>query len=253
MMANQLKMADVYAILALRARRWSCRRIGEELGIHRDTVRRYVRLTAEAAVGSGDPPGGGEAGGASSNASTGSADQNQPNPPPGSKGQDPPNPPLGADLLARLPDGWLGQNRPNPPPGSSGPASRCEPLREVIEAGLEQGLSGQRIWQDLRTEHEFGGSYDRVKRFVRRLRRDHSLPFRRMECEPAAEAQVDFGTGAPVVTPDGKRRRTHVFRIVLSHSRRAYSEAVFRQTTDDFIRCQPLNVTRNSSGSTLTP
>ena len=37
--------------------------------------------------------------------------------------------------------------------------------------------------------------------------------------------------------PDGKRRRTHVFRIVLSHSRKAYSEVVYRQTTDDFLRC----------------
>ena len=37
--------------------------------------------------------------------------------------------------------------------------------------------------------------------------------------------------------PDGKRRRPHVFRIVLSHSRKAYSEVVYRQTTEDFIRC----------------
>jgi hypothetical protein len=28
-----------------------------------------------------------------------------------------------------------------------------------------------------------------------------------------------------------------VFRIVLSHSRKAYAEAVFRQSTDDFLRC----------------
>ncbi len=40
----------------------------------------------------------------------------------------------------------------------------------------------------------------------------------------------------PILTPDGKRRKTHVFRIVLSHSRKAYSEACFRQTTDDFTR-----------------
>ena len=35
---------------------------------------------------------------------------------------------------------------------------------------------------------------------------------------------------------DGKRRKTHVFRIVLSHSRKAYSEATFTQTTEDFFR-----------------
>jgi transposase len=57
-----------------------------------------------------------------------------------------------------------------------------------------------------------------------------------MECEPGAEAQVVFGRGAPIVRPDGKRQATWVFRIVLSHSRKGYSEAVHRQTTDDFLR-----------------
>lgn len=55
------------------------------------------------------------------------------------------------------------------------------------------------------------------------------------ECGPGEDAQVDFGTGAPVITADGKRRKTHVFRIVLSHSRKGYSEPTFTQTTDDFL------------------
>ena len=62
------------------------------------------------------------------------------------------------------------------------------------------------------------------------------VPFRRMECEAGEEAQVDFGRGAPIIGPDGKRKSTWVFRIVLSHSRKGYSEAVHRQTTDDFLR-----------------
>jgi hypothetical protein len=57
-----------------------------------------------------------------------------------------------------------------------------------------------------------------------------------MECAPGMEAQVDFGTGAPVIGPDGKRRKSHVFRVVLSHSRKGYSEPTFTQTTDDFLR-----------------
>ena len=58
-----------------------------------------------------------------------------------------------------------------------------------------------------------------------------------MECAAGEEVQVDFGSGIPILQPDGKRRRTHVFRMVLSHSRKGYSEAVYRQTTEDFIRC----------------
>ena len=48
---------------------------------------------------------------------------------------------------------------------------------------------------------------------------------------------MDFGTGSPLVNREGKRRRTHVFRIVLSHSRKGYTESVFHQSTEDFIRC----------------
>lgn len=35
--------------------------------------------------------------------------------------------------------------------------------------------------------------------------------------------------------PDGKRRWPWIFRIVLSHSRNAYSQAVWRQTADGII------------------
>jgi transposase len=124
--------------------------------------------------------------------------------------------------------------------------SVCEPFREVILAKLEQGLSGKRIWQDLVTEHGFPAQYHSVRRYVQKLGRTTPLPFRRMECDPGAEAQIDFGTGAPVIIPDGqplpvgvktRRRRPHVFRVVLSHSRKAYSEVVYRQSTEEFIRC----------------
>jgi transposase len=113
--------------------------------------------------------------------------------------------------------------------------SACDPYREIILAKLDQGLEAKRIHQDLVREHQFPGSYWSVMRFARRWKARHPLPFRRLECEPGEEAQVDFGTGAPVITPDGCRRKTHVFRIVLSHSRKGYSEAVYRQTTDQFI------------------
>jgi transposase len=118
----------------------------------------------------------------------------------------------------------------------SGRASHCEPYATFIRSKLEAGLSAQRIFQDLRTDVDFTGSYSSVKRYVRRLGAATPLPFRRMECAPGEEAQVDFGTG-PWVVENGRKRRTHVFRITLSHSRKSYSEAIFRQTTEHFIRC----------------
>jgi transposase len=107
----------------------------------------------------------------------------------------------------------------------------------VVVEKLKQELTAQRIYQDLVDEHQFVGSYQSVKRFVRRLEATSiPLPMRRMECAAGFEAQVDYGTGARVIDAEGKHRKTNVFRIVLSHSRKAYSEATFRQTTDDFIR-----------------
>lgn len=54
------------------------------------------------------------------------------------------------------------------PTESAGPwegsHSACEPLRKVILAKLEQGLSAQRIWEDLWSDHGFGYGYDSVIR-----------------------------------------------------------------------------------------
>ena len=95
----------------------------------------------------------------------------------------------------------------------------------MIEAKLDLGLSARRIHQDLLGEHGFGGSYYSVRRFVQRLGRTLPLPFRRLECPPGEEAQIDFGKGAPIVDAQGRRRRPHVLRVVLCHSRKGYSEA----------------------------
>ena len=205
-MANELKMVIVTSILTLHKRGLSERKIAAALGVSRTSVRRHLAQNA------GDP-----------NCTT--------NPPPGSDG-------LKYDSNCTT----------NPPPGSAlrslgeggsprGPQSSCKPFGDIIELKLAQGLSAQRIYQDLVAEHDFAHSYDSVKRYIRRLGQSTPLPMRRMECSPGREAQVDLGTGAMIVGPDGRRRKTHVFRIVLSHSRKGYSEAVFRQDTDSLLQC----------------
>ena len=184
-MANRIKMAKINAIKTLHEQGWSQRRIAEQLGIHRETVARYVGLATS--------------------------------------------------KPAKAPPGSDSQNQPEAPPGSPTSRSDCEPYRAQVLEMLEQGLSAQRIYQDLSEQAEV--SYYSVRRFVATLKSRHPLPFRRIETAPGEEAQVDFGSGARVVQSDGRRRRPHLFRIVLSHSRKAYSEVVYRQTTENFIRC----------------
>ncbi|MGN6370705.1 MAG: IS21 family transposase [Phycisphaerae bacterium] len=240
-MANHLRVAMIHAIVTLHQRGWSNRRIARELGVDRGAVARHLAGVAEANVATGgeNPPPGSDAvpaGAADSKPATPEA-----NPPLGSDADltsvsEPPEPPEHAAKAAI-----------NPPLGSegglaavvAGPPSTCEPYRNCIEEKIAQGLSGRRIYQDLVQEHGDDGapSYDSIKRFLRHLRRETPVPFRRMESPPGQEAQIDFGSGATVVGADGKRRRTHVFRVVLSHSRKGYSQAVFHQTTEDFIAC----------------
>lgn len=143
---------------------------------------------------------------------------------------------------------------PTPPQTGSSPTSQpasvCDPWQAAIDAAWQAGLSVQRIYQDLVVEHQFAGSYHAVRRFVRRRQGVVELPFRRMECLPGQELQVDFGRGAWVVE-NGQRRKTHLFRGVLSCSRKGYSEAVWRQTTESFIRCLE-NAFRHYGGVTAT-
>jgi transposase len=209
-MANHLSMATNDFILTLHQRGWSRRRIARELNVDRETVARHLRAHAAPSK--------------PANAPLGSATSE-----PDSK---PAIAPLGSDVVSETqPAAVL------PASQHLGRGSDCEPWRTVILAKLDLGLSAQRIFQDLHSEHNFSGSYFSVRRFVHRLGQNAPLPFRRLECGPGEEAQVDFGLGAPIVGPDGKRRRPHVFRIVLSHSRKAYSETVFHQTTDNFLLC----------------
>ena len=84
--------------------------------------------------------------------------------------------------------------------------------------------------------HGFSGSYEAVKRFVNRVNARTPQRVWRVESQPGEELQVDFMQGPMVVDADGKRRRAWILRMVLSCSRKGYSEAVFRQNTESFLR-----------------
>lgn len=216
-MSNLLRVAMIDRILSLHRQDLSQRRIARELGINRETVARYLRQHRDASKPANAPSGSAAA----------DAESKPANAPSGSAASEPTS--HAGDLSAGAP--------PDRAPLHRGRRSECEPWRELISAKCDLGLSAQRIYQDLITEHNFTGTYYSVRRFVRRVAPTSQLPFRRLECGPGDEAQVDFGAGARIVGPDGKRRKTHLFRIVLSHSRKAYSEVVYRQTTDEFLRC----------------
>jgi len=231
-MANRLKMAIVQSILSLHAQGWSARRIAKALEVHRDTVSRYVRTAALAAPKPAIAPIlPGRVLGDSKPATPLPVDDNAPigaGVVPAPAGEPlPPEPIDPQPKPANAPIRATGSGRP----------SDAVPWLEFILDKRGQGLSIRRIWQDLCAQGVEQVSYDSIRRLLKRLGDSRpAAPFRRMECAPGEEAQIDFGTGIPITLPDGKRRKTHVFRVVLSHSRKAYSEVCYRQTTEDFLR-----------------
>ena len=208
---NQLKVNQQQTIVALFEQGWSKRRIARELGLDRLTVRRYLaahlwsgrRISRELAIHRetvGKPSAVGF--------------KTRPFRPPGPR-------------AVRM------QNQPFRPRSGGGRPSLWRPWQGAIEAALAAGLTAQRIYQDLVCCHGFSG-----RRFGRQLSRSQPEAFERIELEPGAEGQVDFGRGAWVVEP-GKWRRPHLFRVVLSHSRKQLNT----QRNRWVLRCFPFSIT----------
>lgn len=113
------------------------------------------------------------------------------------------NKPRKADHLAAVIDHWVKDHQADP--------ESSQPARPV---------NVQLLFDWLRQEHAFDGSYKSVLRFVRahylppRLR-----PFRRVETPAGAQAQVDWGEFDGLDIGDGPQK-LYAFVLVLSHSRK---------------------------------
>ncbi len=184
-MANVLKPEKQEQVRSLGRLGWSLRRIEAETGVHRESARRY--LTA-AGIAIRDQRGRRlPAGAASKPASQVFPDLGHP-----------------TEVL------------------TSAVKSACEPYRDLIAAALDHGRNGKAIWQELVDRHGFGGGYESVKRFVRRLRPSAAIAHPRITTAPGEEGQVDYGTGPMVRHPEtGKYRRTRLFVMTLACSRKA--------------------------------
>ena len=211
-MANYLKMTKRQQVIALLELGWTYRRIEAETGVRRETISRHDRLRRSNAAKVF--PGSDGSGDIVEPASTGLTGSNP------------------AKVFPGTPS-----NAAKAFPGSSLPArSTAAPYREAIQEKLDQDLSLQRIWQDLVEEFGYGGSYESIKRYARRLDR----PRRAVGVYHSAageEAQVDFFRGGPTWRAEkGQWQRPWVFRMTLCCSRHGYEEAVWDQKLETFLR-----------------
>lgn len=120
------------------------------------------------------------------------------------------------------------------PDGRKDKPCKAAPLAQVIDAWVRQGQPAgqenpsaparpanvQGLYEWLRLEHGYDGSYKSVLRFVRaRYPQPRLRPFRRVETPPGAQGQVDWGEFAGIDLGAGPET-LYGFVLVLSHSRR---------------------------------
>jgi transposase len=228
-MSNVLSEAKRQQVIALGRLGWPLRRIEQETGVRRETASAYLKA---AGIGVRPPRGWGRRAPAKpANEVTTGSDTGQvertvnPNPENLStkgkakaKNAKPANEVttgFGAELEAENPK-----------------RSVCEPFREAIELGLSRGRDATAIWHDLVSESGFGGGYQTVKRYVRKLRGKQPLQPRAVILTgPGEESQVDYGTGAMVRDRQTRKyRRTRLFVMVLGCSRKAARFLTFRSS-----------------------
>lgn len=118
------------------------------------------------------------------------------------------------------------------------PEFKAAAHRAQIEAWRRQGVEMQAIFQRLKGEHGYDGSYSSLYRYVRHLEPGTPGGFVRLEVAPGAEAQVDFGAAGLIADPTtGQRRKAWVFVMTLSYSRHQYATLVFDQSVGTWLRC----------------
>jgi transposase len=115
--------------------------------------------------------------------------------------------------------------------------SKAAPFHQTIEDLLVKNCTAQVIFERLRSNHDFDGSYDSVKRYVRGIKRKNPEAFIRMEVDPGQEAQVDFGACGLMYDPVEKRfRKSWCFVMVLSYSRHMFVKFVFDQKIPTWLQ-----------------
>ena len=126
----------------------------------------------------------------------------------------------------------------SPPPTPRHMRSTVEPFAEQVEILLDNGVEMQAIWQRLRDDHGYTGSYSSVRRYVSRAHPKEPDAVCRIETEPGEEAQVDFGSAGLQWDPKTSRhRKAWLFVMTLSWSRHQYVEFVFDQTIETWVSC----------------
>ena len=136
-----------------------------------------------------------------------------------------------------LPDNETLQKALGPSPQPPRKVSSLEAYGEIVKTMRKQEVEMVAIWQRLRDNYGYSGSYSSVRRYVSHFEIEPNEAYTRVHTLPGEELQVDFGTVGKLFDPDsGQLRTAYVFVATLSYSRHQYAELVFDQKVVNWIR-----------------
>jgi len=130
---------------------------------------------------------------------------------------------------------WIQEERYRPRQ-SSPKTSILDPFKPEINRMLEKhNYTATQVYQQLQ-ELDYNGSYNTIKRYVRKIRPRRSEPYLKLSFAPGECAQVDWGSFGSV-NVGNTRRRLSFFVMVLCYSRFMYVEFTVSQTMEHWLSC----------------
>jgi transposase len=107
---------------------------------------------------------------------------------------------------------------------------------EVVKTLRKQEVEMVAIWQRLKEDYGYTGSYSAVRRYVAHLEPEPADTYLRVHTPAGEEMQVDFGSVGPLYDPvSGLIRPAYAFVATLCYSRHQYVELVFDQKVTTWI------------------
>ena len=128
-----------------------------------------------------------------------------------------------AKVIAK--DGKWPTKKPHP--------SKLDLHKETIIEMLEIGISGLRIHQEL-SKKGLKVGYSTVKEYIAKIKKRDNI-FIRIHTKAAEEVQVDFGYVGYTFDNFGKKRKTWIFNMKMSYSRKDFYKKVYDQRVETFI------------------
>ena len=157
-------------------------------------------------------------------------------------------------LAFAVPPGYR-RSKPRPRPKLDAFAALIDQILEADRsAPPKQRHTAKRIYERLRAEHGYTGSYTTVKDYVRarrHRRREVFVPL----AHPPGHAQVDFGEAMAVI--GGERRKVHLFCLDLPHWDACFVKAYPAERIEAFLdghnAPSPSSAACRTRSSTTTP